>query len=261
MIYKTTSCNSIIAKVITDFRLQSNNWKIDAIEWIGEGLRAIGHHGGFTKKYIKLKVRNHKVAIPCDLLEIQQIEYGNRPLPLGSSLRRGNYQPLVNTNEFVSSEFTLVDPDTDEVEYIHETTNFRLEGQYYELNPDFIQTSFESKDIVVYYTGYTLDSDGYPAVPDTYQHREALAFYILYKWLSQGNKHITWDRQSAWEMWEGDPRKGFSGLRRKAQNKAIFPSIASMDVFANSWTRLVSNRTLPNSSFIGANQQQQFIGL
>lgn len=253
MIYKTTSCNSIIAKVITDFRLQSNNWKIDAPEWIGEGLRAIGHHGGFTKKYIKLKVRNHKVAIPCDLLEIQQIEYGNRPLPLGSSLRRGNYQPLVNTNEFVSSEFTLVDPDTDEVEYIHETTNFRLEGQYYELNPDFIQTSFESGDIVVYYTGYTLDSDGYPAVPDTYQHREALAFYILYKWLGQGNKHNTWDLKSAFDMWKD--------FRFKAQNKAIFPSIASMDVFANSWTRLVSNRTLPNSSFIGANQQQQFIGL
>lgn len=241
MIYKTTSYKTIISKVGRDFGLTGANWIPNAIEWLGEGLDAIGHHVGLEKKSCKLRSFNHRVAYPCGHESTLFLEYRAQKLPRGGSHSYGKFEqtPFSQGNGFNDNAFPLV---TDGV-----TTDTTIQiinnafGQYYLENPDYIITSFECDEFILHYQAYLLDEEGFPKIPDSNYHREALAFYILYKYLSRGNKHPVWDIKSALGMW--------NDYRGKAQNRAMFPDIGHMDRFKHMWCRIVFDHNLPNQFF------------
>ena len=254
MIIKTTSYKSIQQKIDQDFGLQSNNWKDSSVEWMGDALGQIGCHAGYKNYFITLKVRNHKVEIPCFLTEIHLVEYRGIPLRFNNGQRKGNFRPLFYSSNYFGTTFSYVNLVTGETKEIKNEGKFvYIENEYCDIISDYITTSFEEGEINVYGIGYNLDEELLPRIPDSPYIREALAFFILYKWLGRGNKHITWDVKSAYDMW--------IRYRFKAQNEAIFPTIQEMDAFANMWNRIVPDRSAPNSFFMYSQNQQQIANI
>lgn len=232
MVYKSVSSLAVILKVVQDFGLPSNNWQDSGIEWIGEALERIGNCSGMQPYYQEVHVKNHTAIIPCNMYELHLVEFLGRPLRMNNGKRKLNFNPLSVINPEQQAIFTYVDLDNGKIkeQKTITATNF-LEEEYYDIFPNVIKTSFECGKIKIYGIGFELDEFGYPTVPDTIFHKEACAFYILYKWLGRGNQHNTWDVKSAYDM--------FKDFRHKAANNSKFPNIAKMESFTNMWSRLV----------------------
>ena len=75
MIYKTVSSKAVVAKVFRDLKPTSDAWVVDAVEWIGEALEFIGYFTGLEKKAIELTIKDHRCLLPCELVDIIQVEY------------------------------------------------------------------------------------------------------------------------------------------------------------------------------------------
>lgn len=245
--YKTTSSNTVIAKVIRDFGLTGNNWKLDAIEWIGETIRCIGYHAGFEKKSVSVKSINHRIYYPCDFESLLGIEHRGSKLNEGGSIRYGKFDNLsLNEESFNNDAFPLIINSQKVEETVH---HVGCNGnEYYLRNPDYIITSFVSDIVTLHYMAYVTDENGFPKVPDTYEVMECMAFYIMYKWLSKGNIHVQWTLR--------DTKMEYERFLGKAENRMFYPNLDEMDRFANMWSRMVPDPYLPDKFFIGTETKQ-----
>lgn len=247
MVYKTTTYKQVITRVQRDFNLTGTNWIPAAIEWIGEALCEIGTHAHLERLSCELEVVSHRTPLPCNHESTLAVEFENTNLQKSGSIRYGKSEKFpLNNNGFNGDSFPLV-IDNQMVNQDVKLVNSSY-GQYYMENPDYIITSFETGTIVLHYQGYKLDEEGFPAVPDSVEHREALSFYILYKYLSRGNQHKVWDIAKAYEMWVK--------YKGKASNRARYPDIQSMERFTNMWSRIVMDKYAANKFFEDSSNKQ-----
>lgn len=256
MLYRSVSPKNIIAKAQMSFQLQGNNWQNWAYEWIGDALRGIGNSAGTLKTSMELTSKNHKALLPCDLLEIIAVEYKGNRLKLGGNVRPNAFSPT--TKGFgIGYEYPLdnnVGDATVDDSLVEVSKVIYTDDDYYQLNElDVITTSFQEDTFTVFYTAYPTDEEGYPLVPDTYQHSEALQYFILFKLCSGGLKHPVWDVKSSYTMWDD--------FRKKASNKTIYPSIDSMDRFTNMWCRQVADKFAPAKFFNDSQNIQSIYGI
>lgn len=85
MIYKSVSSKQIIAKVITDLRLQEEDHRIsDMTEWVGEALDTIGAIRQYNIKVTGkegeplLTISNYQAKLPDNIIKPIFIQYSNR---------------------------------------------------------------------------------------------------------------------------------------------------------------------------------------
>lgn len=254
MIYKTTSYKQVITKVQRDFNLAGSSWIPAAIEWIGEALAETGTHAHLERVSCRLKAVNHRIPLPCNHESTLAVEYMGANLNKGGSLRYGKFaNDHLIVDGYNRDAFPLVDLDTNEVVNQRILPGAISSGEYYLENPDYIITSFECGEIILHYQGYKLDADGFPAVPDSAEHREALAFYILYKYLSRGNKHTTWN--------VSDARAEWIRFKCKAQNAFKMPDIQDLERFTNMWSRIVRDNFTGDKFFEGSEQKDYNLGI
>jgi len=265
MIYTTQSAKAVIAKVYRDLKPTTDNWVIDAVEWIGEALEYIGYHTGLEKKATTLSISNHRASVPCDLVDIIQVEYNGSHLVYGTDTtgydlpnadRTTNPQPYTPAEITTSAVFQTQANE-------HPTGNDTFKqlktikaasyggGDYYVINPDYIQTSFDKGDVKVHYTAYPVCEDGYPKVPDNIYYKQALEWYILRQMLMGGYTHPVFNWQTADLKW--------GEYCVKAQNDAAYPSIDKMESFKNMWVRMVPNINAHSDFFIGNNTQERLM--
>ena len=262
MIYKTRSIKEVIAKIGRDFNLTGTSWILNSYEWIGEALQEIGTHSGLERKSIILESHNHRCPLPCDHESTIDIEYRGRRLSKGHTQKFSEFTPIRSENIFgaVLSNVDTYDgcinkgvaPDNT-IPYIVQNNLQQPpieygERDYYQDNPDYIITSFEEDCFTLHYQAYLLDSEGLPIIPDSPEFREALEFYVLYKYLSRGNKHVVWDMKSAYDMW--------IKYKGKAQNRAKYPDIQSMESFKNMWVRIIKIPREADTFFKGSEDQE-----
>jgi len=113
--------------------------------------------------------------------------------------------------------------------------------EYYNLNPGFVETTFEEGEITLIYTGAVSDIYGLPLVPDVFEFKEALAWHIMTRLLMGGYTHPVFTYEFADAKWEL--------FQRKARNKIKMPSLDRMEALTNMWTSPVFNRFLPDTFF------------
>ena len=63
-IYKTTSSQVILRKVMRDLNPENANWVDDAVEWIGEALEHIGAAAQLTQQGCILDVKDLNISNP-----------------------------------------------------------------------------------------------------------------------------------------------------------------------------------------------------
>tara|TARA_R110002050_G_scaffold270405_1_gene413438 strand:+ start:580 stop:1575 length:996 start_codon:yes stop_codon:yes gene_type:complete len=72
-IYKTTSCQTILRKVMRDLNPEDGDWIDDGVEWIGEALEHIGASTQLESRVCIVDIVDHKGSLPADLYYINQV--------------------------------------------------------------------------------------------------------------------------------------------------------------------------------------------
>lgn len=212
MYYKNISAKAVLAKVYRDFRPVNSGWVVDAIEWMGEALAIIGHACGYERRAIEHEVKEYKARLKCEVDAIEMVQYnGSRLLP----------------NDAVNS--------------LRADRSKGRAGNWYTLNPNYINTSFECGTVTIYADVIAVDGDGYPLVPDEEFHKAACAWYIMMMLCARGYKHPVF----TFEMCEARWTKYYP----MAQNAAIMPDIEKLEQFRKRWTALVPRYDLASRFF------------
>ena len=255
MNYRLTSSDIVIDRVMTVMRLSSMDWIMDGFEWMGDGIQAIGTSAPLVKTAKDLTVESHRAKLPCDLAALFFVEYQGRQLKLGGDFTGYGLVDKERTTQIyttrTSSEGGLVYYDGTPAEY--ESSLILNDNDYYLLNPDYLQTSFEAGKVRIHYAGYPLDKNQYPLIPDDFYYRKALEWYLISQLLLSGYKHSEINWQIADQKWEE--------FLPRAQNSMKFPDIGRMDRFKNMWTRLIPPESLPSDFFAGAESKDRIAGI
>jgi len=257
---KLISADAIIATVTLQFNLQGTSWIPKAYEWIGKALQGIGGLTQYQRVRFETRSKNHRVPFPCNLVHLKDIEYQGRPLHLSLDSRHMTFGlsgglPNNEDNKYGMEYPTLIDDIEQDItvagSYDVKNVNTSVHGAYYYLNNNTIYTSFAEDDLVLHYDGIALDERGLPLVPDSFEHDQALAFFILYMYLSSGNTHPTWKIMDAYQMWEK--------YRPQAFGRAMMPTKAELHAFTNSWARIVHDHFVDDKfGFDAGNKQTVF---
>jgi hypothetical protein len=198
MVYKTTSIKPIIARIIRNTRITDMTYADDMMEWIGEGLNRMMIRWRLEKTNKVLEIKNHSAKLPCGLVTL------NAVIANGQRLRKGTSSIDVRIKN------NIVSTDDLATYFVHDTTikpedlnqqNFQLLrgedikmeaslliGAFYDLQYDYIKTSFCDGYVTIAYTVAPVDKEGYPLAPDLEETREALFWYVCSRLCFTGYK-------------------------------------------------------------------------
>lgn len=216
MQYTTKSSKAIIAKIYRDFKPSNSAWVGDAYEWIGEAIELIGCFTGYELLHKDFEVIDYRVKLPCDIEQLMGIEYNGMRLQRSGGINAGD-------------NCSCVDNLT-----CHPEEN-------YSLNPNYIQTTFQTGCIKIHYKAIPTDCDGFPMVVDRVKVTQAIEWYVMRGMLLRGFKHQTVAFADADKMWEK--------YYPQAQNDLVFSTIDDWELFKKSWLGLVKSTNMTNEMF------------
>lgn len=90
---KTISCKYSFQRLLANHNIHHSNEESNMIDWVGQAMRFIGKHAGFTVKICtNVYVDNYHTCYPLGTEGIIAIMYKNQLLPLGSDLSGIGYE-------------------------------------------------------------------------------------------------------------------------------------------------------------------------
>jgi hypothetical protein len=222
MVYKNISSKAILAKIYRDFKPGYAGWEADAIEWIGEALDYIGCCSGFEMHSEDIQVKNFRAPLPANFYTLRGVDYLGDKLPFGGSSSAGYnlfaLEVLPSGQKDARDTIRVINPGS-------------YSGDYYIINPSYIQTSFESGTITVKYYRYPIDAEGLPLVPDNIYVKKALSWYVAMMMKQGGQSLGDFTFRDAMNMW------GHACIQ--AQNDCMFPSPDKAERFRDMWVRMI----------------------
>lgn len=226
------SSKQIIAKVFRDFKPDNGSFVADAYEWIGEALEFIGVYSGLEKKSDEVVIENFRGSLPCDLHLISRVEHNGNYLKYGDNVRQHSFHRTGVTNPHASEVVvTAYETDPQNAQVFKEVSSATLnKGEFYQLNPGVINTSFESGTVTMHYMSLPIDKDCFPMVPDNQTVKEAITWYIYRQMMMGGYKHPVFNWQLCDAKWEEYCGKG--------QNDLMFPSPDKVHAWIDVWASM-----------------------
>ena len=193
-IKKQVPLSRLIGKVDNDFNLSESDWIPRVGAWVTDALSQMKCLP-MERKRRTLEVSNRIANFPCQLnptevkvydsrgCEIKQLDANKQSCCSGLGAENPNSEIAI----FDSSNKTGI--NTMKIANIVNPTNknFVLAGNNIELNFDADYIVVESYEVATYHDDY-FDCD-VPYIYDNGLLLEALAWYILFKYLSRGSKH------------------------------------------------------------------------
>lgn len=216
-IYKSCSIEKVLAQIYRDFKPSNSGWIDDAAEWIADAISIMKVSQSFIETYKDVQIIDYRGKLPCDIEVLLGIEYENKRLPKSGGINHKQASCSCLDNLVCSVD------------------------ESYSLNPNYIQTSFKTGCIKVYYNGLETDCNGLPTIIDDAVYREAITWYVLMKMVGRGFKHQVFTYADCDAKWkETYPR---------AQNRFRMADIDSYEVFKKSYLGLVKSTNLTNEFF------------
>jgi hypothetical protein len=253
---KLVSSKTIIAKIARTFKPSGSSWISEAVEDLGWAIPAIGYHGGFENAQSAppyLTVAHNRAKIPCCVERIIAVEMLVRSNSVTNVLNPDGSTPTPTQEEGctykgiklpLGGDITGMSIGKDN----GRTTDVTPNGHYYNLNADYVITSFTDGLIRLHYIGFAVDSDSFPKIVDDADYKMALEWYLFAQMLLKGYKHPEIGFKQAFELWEM--------YRLRAENAIKVPSLDSAEKFQNSWTRFASGTQFAGDFFINSEQPQ-----
>lgn len=218
------SSKEIIGQVLTDFNVPKTDYIDRMYDWIRNALEIMEMEKYYTNSVCIKDIENNKTTLPCCIeflhsIWVPKVEGGNcrndkglqkltiRNNPLIGKLIKDNYHP---------HSFGTVDGN-------------------------FLYTSFEKGQVIIFYRGVPVDKEGYPLVPRNAKVKEALPFYIIYRLGLSGYDHprIKWNE--AYQMWER--------LYPAASNSVDWMDLTEYQEFTEMWNNPILG-DLANNNYI-----------
>jgi len=236
MVYRNISSRAVLAKIHRDFKPGYSGWEADAIEWIGEALDYIGCASGFEKHSEMIPVKNHRAILPANFYTLRGVNYNNEPLPYGGNFYSDQSVFAIEVIPGLVSQTDALDPN-----HVVTINPDQYAGDYYLVNPNYIQTSFATGEILVQYYRYPLDTSGLPLIPDNIYVKKACSWYVAMMMAQGGNLIGTFTFADAQRMWEK--------ACVQAGNDCMFPSPDKAERFREMWVGLVPNLDWDTDAF------------
>ena len=212
MIHQVEPIQALIASFYRDFRPTHSGWLDDFIEWTAEAIGIMKVGVQMCETNCDLEVSGYKAKLPCTVEEIFGFKYNGKKLKFNGGL-------------------SIRKDWNDNTPYSNET---------YTLNPNYINTSFESGTITIYYWGFPVDCDGFPMIVSDTFYKEAIKWYCLMKLIGSGYKHPTFDYNYCNAKWEN--------IYPKAQNSCIEMTFDELELWCKNFVNL-TKVTDRNSNF------------
>ena len=240
MLYDTTSCKEVLAKVYRDLQMEDSHWEADAIEWIGEGLEMIGAGVQLERRQEVMSVQNFKLAIPSDLVFIEALYKLPDSVSFTGAGESLSYdaQQVEDANKYrvprkgkarVRGLLGTLHEGIGKEETQHKAADIE---ETYMLNPGVIHASWERSLVILDYKAVATDDEGYPLVPDEAHYKEALFWRIVMKLFLRGYEHPQLNYPRAQQQW-----KHYAAA---ARTKAKMPDVDEMENFRQMWVRFVN---------------------
>lgn len=240
---KTISVKSLIAKVYRDLQLKEEEPFMDFIEHIAEALDFIHVYPQYDHKAIEFVLDAYKTELPLDYIGLELIEYNGvnmRPTPnifgpgsdVGSS---GIYYTPYSYNQSKIENAVFIDP---------EDTSYFCPGYSFKIENGWLKTSFNEGTINMVYTSQPMDDEGYPLIPDNQSFREALYWYVVYKYLypkvlkGEVNGQFYDDAYNKWQWY-----------CNQAGTEAIMPDLTTLENLKRSYLTLKTKPNLFNNFY------------
>lgn len=211
----------IIGKVDNDFNISESDWIPRVAAWVTDALSQMKCLPMERKKR-KLEVSNRNATFPCMLnsKEIKVFDKNGCEIPELKNSKECGCSDL--GSNIPTSEIAIFDSSSKtntnsmRVAKIHSASchNFVVDCNNIELNFDTDCIIVESYEVATYYDEY-FDCE-VPYVYDNGILLEALAWYILFKYLSRGSKHTVYSLTSPNPV--TNPFTQWSTLKSKAEN-------------------------------------------
>lgn len=228
---RTISCKAIIAKVYRDLQLKEEENFTDQIEWLAEALEFIHVYPQFIHKHAKVNINNFKGEIPCDYITLDMVEYNGTAVSYTSNIfgpidhtPSGRYYTPYSYNQDKIANVLLVTGN-----YIYGENSFSIQDGWF-------KTSFKEGCLNIIYTAMETDKDGYPLVPDHVSFREALYWYIVYKYLY--SKVLRGEIQGQFYQ---DAYTKWQYYCNQAGAEAMMPDLATLENIKRNYIRLKPN--------------------
>jgi hypothetical protein len=185
MVYGYKSIDPVVAAVIRNTRVSDTSFIADMHDWISEALSLMSCHYMLAPCYANLDVYFHSALKPCDMAEIEGVEYGGHRLRLSTQAIHPKAAAELNINKGSTPNTWVSIPHKENIGE-HEFYSSTLveysalsphPGAYYILDGGAIITSFETGRIRVHGRGIKKDKRGIPLIPDLESVRQACYFY------------------------------------------------------------------------------------
>lgn len=223
MLHKSCSIEEVIARIIRNTRIQDSSFILDFNEWIPEAMNHMKTRYDLKESFADVNVVYHKGKLPCDLVWLEAVEFEG--VRLGKSLTakhhatghniHGASDPIVNTPLF-SSIITVSHNQTyfDEDNLMYHSDIQPLEGstldpecvqqpsKYYDIEMDYIVTSFSKGTVRLHYRARPSDQNGLPLIPDNENYKEAIYNYVRAKMQGAGYKDTVYREEELMRRFE-----------------------------------------------------------
>jgi len=237
MVYKSVSIDSVIGKIIRDTRIQDASYIIDMHEWIPEVMSTLRWEAPLHPDFQDVRIHFHKGRLPCGLIYIDAVEHYGHRLPHGNSVKnirtRHHDDPSVNV-PFVSVITQIPVPDGN---FLWSSTLIAANqlplhhNAYYQLEMDYILTSFEKGHVRVHYRTTPHDERGLPLIPDNQAFKECVYWYVRDKMIGAGYQDKVFKEETCYERYQF--------YLERASCEIDFPSPDMMEERVNTFARFI----------------------
>lgn len=233
---KMVSLERVLEKVYRDWGFDDISWS-DVIEWSSEAINLIGVYPSYVDKISKkITLENGRGDLPCDLMYIKMV----RDFSTKETLARSSDQFHLSNYYRCENEVTTNCDDCDE--YV----------KTYTVNENYIFTSYTDGDLEIAYTAMATDERGLPLIPDDDKFIRAVSLYIAERIATKlfiqdklrGDKLQLISQEKDWAF-------------GSAKMAMIIPDIDTMEMWKNSFLRLIPTINSHSAAFKYDSQPQQ----
>ncbi len=190
----------LIGKIDNDFNISESDWIPRVAAWVIDALSQM-QVLPMERKRRKLEVNNKIAQFPCRINTTELKVYDKNGVEI-PELNRDVSCGCGNIKNTTSQKIAVIDTTNKTgVNFMTVGTiagnsnhNFVLDGNNIELNFDTDEIEVESYETATYFDDYYQCE--VPYIYDNGLLLEALAWYVLFKYLSRGSKHIVYDLAS-----------------------------------------------------------------
>lgn len=266
------SAKQVLARVIRalGYKLPST-YHDDILEWIAEGIgmtmvtnNLVTRSTGNLNCPGEVLIKNHCAPLPCGFISVKAVEdEQGRDLPEGgditditspTSIRHSTDNEArasvfeVNPFQHQTEDGLPVDEPGTSIpifgqDLVPQTTTEK-QRQYYKIEGNYIQTSFEEGYIKIHYNALPVCSEGYPLIPDSENLKQALEWHVIRRLIGSGYEHKVFNYVFA--------DNEFEKYANRAMNEISYPSIDSMERIKNSTVKLIPPTNYAEDFFVNS---------